>query len=79
MLSGIVVFLTSLQIVMILSRSSYSWSIFDNARLDHLIYQEWRCLSKVRKRAWIGLVQGAVATWSNHQSPKSIANIDAVH
>ena len=32
------------------------------------------CL-KSTNHTWIGSVQGAVATWSNHQSPKSFANI----
>ena len=32
------------------------------------------CL-KSTNRTWIGSVQGAVATWSNHQSPKSFGNI----
>ena len=35
---------------------------------------EQLCLQSMN-RTWIGSVQGAVATWSNHQSPKFFANI----
>ena len=47
----------------------------DGNRTDFYIYDAKGLCLKRRNRTWIGSVQGAVATWSNHWSQESLGNI----